>query len=110
MSKQTEILCEIVEERGRQDLMWGVQQHPIKPSGHKFTTNFKNLENDAKEFYKLAESTGNVTWYNILWEEFCGVFAENDPKKQREKLIQLNAGSLAMIEYLDRRYPRKDEV
>jgi hypothetical protein len=109
VSKQTEILCEIVEERGRQDLTWGEQNHPIKPSGHEFTRRFVKMDQEAKESCNLAASTGNLTWYDILWEEFCEVFAEDAPAKQREELKQLNAVSLAMIEYLDRRYPKKDE-
>ena len=110
MSKQTEVLCEIIEERGRQDMIWGIQQHPIKPTGREFTRKFVELEKDAKTSYGLAEMSGSVTWYDILWEEFCEVFAQDDPIKQREELVQLNAVSLAMIEYLDRRYPRKDEI
>ena len=109
MSKQTEILCEIVEERGRQDLIHNEQNWPIKPSSRDFTRKFKNEEHGAKTNYALAELSGSITWYDILWEEFCEVFAEDDPIKQREELVQLNAVSLAMIEYIDRRYPRKDE-
>jgi hypothetical protein len=109
VSKQTEILCEIVEERERQDMIHGEEDWPIKPSGHEFTRRFQKLEQEAKESYALAESTGNLTWYDIAWEEFCEVFAETDPKKQRSELIQLNAVILKTIEYLDRRYPRKDE-
>jgi hypothetical protein len=101
---------EIIEERGRQDMIHGIQDLPIKPSGHEFTRRFEGLEKDAKESYTLAESTGNLTYYDIAWEEFCEVFAETDPKRQREELIQLNAVTHEMIEYLDRRYPRKDEI
>ena len=110
MSKQTEILMEIIAERGRQDLLWGVQSHPIKPSDHEFTRRFVDLDRNAKDSCNTNAANGFITWYDILWEEFCEVFAEDDPIKQREELVQLNAVSLAMIEYLDRRYPRKDEI
>jgi hypothetical protein len=109
VSKQTEILCEIVEERGRQDMMHGQQEWPIKSSSRGFARTFEMLEREAKDSYVIAESTGNLTWYDIAWEEFCEVFAATDPKRQREELLQLTAVNLAMIEYLDRRYPKKDE-
>ena len=110
MSKQTEILMEIIAERGRQDLLWGLQNHSIKPSDHEFTRRFVDLDKKAKDSCNVNAENGFITWYDILWEEFCEVFAEDDPQMQREELVQLNAVSLAMIEYLDRRYPKKDEV
>lgn len=110
MSKQTEILCEIVEERGRQNLIWGEQNHPIKPNDRQFTRNMGTQADYAKKTCDKAAEDGSITWYHILWEEFCEVFSEDDPRKQREELIQLNAVGLQMIEYLDRRFPKKDEL
>jgi hypothetical protein len=102
-----DILVEIIKERGRQDLLWGEQNHPIKPSDHAFTRHFVELDKFAKDVCNTNTENGFITWYDILWEEFCEVFAENDPAKQRGELVQLCAVGVSMIEYLDRRYPRR---
>lgn len=110
MSKQTEILCEIVEERGRQDLLWGEQNWPLKPAGREWTRLISTDADEAKVICDKNASCGNTTWYDIWREEFLEVFVEDDPKKQREEIIQALAVGVAMVEYLDRRFPKKAEV
>jgi len=100
---------EVVAERGRQELIWGEENHSIKPHGQQWTRSIQKSAEAVKASCEEATANGTVTWYDIWYEEFLEVFAEDNPKKQREELIQAMAVNLAMVEYLDRRYPRKDE-
>ncbi|MDR0731531.1 MAG: hypothetical protein LBF63_07675 [Treponema sp.] len=41
-------------------------------------------------------------WSNILMEEVCEAFAETEPEKQREEMVQVAAVAVQIIECLDR--------
>jgi hypothetical protein len=94
------ILDEISAERVRQDTKWGEQNHPIRPMN---TRPFGPESMVAKRQCDIAHKAGRLSWYHILREEFLEVFAESDPAKQREELVQLAAVAVAMIECIDRR-------
>lgn len=75
MSKTADIIEEIVNERGRQDMKWGIQNH--KPAD----------------------------WISILGEEFgevCRAIFEKDAKNYREELIHVAAVAMSMAECYDR--------
>jgi len=106
--KQLQIMQEVMLERGRQDLMWGTQEHDIKPHKNTDSRYFIEKAEKCKKEYEIASKNGIVTWYHILKEEFYEIFAENEPSRQRHELIQVMAVAMAMVEYLDRRFPEKD--
>ena len=109
MSKQFDIFTEIVKERDRQDLMWGEQNWPIKPHDREWTRDIKVSLDKARNLCDISTRNGSLTWNHIAYEEFLEIFAEDAPVKQREELIQSLAVQMAMVEYLDRRYPHKEE-
>jgi hypothetical protein len=43
------------------------------------------------------------SWYNILMEEVYESFAETDPGRQQEEMIQVAAVAVQIIEYLNRK-------
>lgn len=98
MSAKTHpVLLEIGEERVRQDVKWGEQNHPMGTSGvHEPTAE------SAKADCKRAAERGEVTWRHIIEEEFWEAMAEEDPAKLRAELVQLAAVAVAMVESLDR--------
>jgi hypothetical protein len=87
-------------ERDRQDRKWGIQNHPIGKPGE---VHARKMEAElARMICESLSANGDVTWYDILYEEFCEVFAESDPYRQREELIQVAAVAVQMIECIDR--------
>jgi hypothetical protein len=95
------VLSEVAKERERQDLKWGEQNWPIKPKDVLF--DFVKVAAYAKQVCDSRFDDGTGSWYDILNEEFCEVFAEDAPSKQREELIQVAAVAVAMIECIDRK-------
>ncbi len=88
----------VYQERGRQDLQWGCQDHPDG-------TGSKVDKWDAvqkTEACQMAFKSGNGTWLHILSEEVAEVLAESDPRLLGEELIQVAAVCVAWKEKLDR--------
>ena len=92
------VLAEVRTERFRQDVKWGVQNHP---NG----TSLNNVHFRNRKYFVNEEliATGKLTWQDIAEEEFLEAVSETDPVKLREELIQLAAVCVAWIECLDRR-------
>lgn len=103
------ILNEIRTERKNQDAKWGVQNHPILPTG---LVNSPNMicqslgipsETTARKNVEIGVRCGSLTYFDIFIEEVseaatCG----SDTDSLREELIQCAAVAVAMIESLDR--------
>jgi hypothetical protein len=95
------IFDEIKAERQRQNEKWGIQNLPmlnipITPEGMK----------SKSEMYKtINDNNKNPAWFFVLMEEVYEAFAEIDPVKQREEMIQVAAVAVQIIEYLDRSNP-----
>lgn len=93
------ILAEVIEERERQNLKWGPQRHP-DGTGSAF-----DVEH-AEQLKKLCDdqdALGTTTWRGILHEEVFEAFAETDPVRLREELVQVAAVALAWLEDIDSR-------
>jgi len=100
-SIREEIFGKINEERFRQDDKWGEQNLPMLT--HPFTSKEFNLAAiQCKELCNKAITDGTISWRHILIEEVMEVFAEDNPNKQAEELIQVAAVSISMIECLRR--------
>lgn len=93
-----DIFSKIHAERKRQDSIHGEQNLPIKNDA----PIYKKMAEVAKEICDDNFRDGTITWKDILEEEFWEVFAEDDPEKQAEELIQVAAVCVAMVECLRR--------
>lgn len=102
MEMTDNVLEEIRAERQRQIALWGEENHPMVYEGYDHEDRKRSLE-IIRIKNKSSAKTGNENWHDILTEEFFEVFAETDPVKQREELVQVAAVAVAMIECLDRK-------
>ncbi len=90
------ILAEIARERKAQDTKWGVQNH-VNGTGHRFSVWLMN-------WAKRRCDRGNPdTWEKILTEEIFESYAEADPAKLREELIQSAAVIVNWVGAIDRK-------
>lgn len=91
-------LTDILTERACQDAKWGEQNHPDGTGrpGDLWRATF------AKEACEKAVRHGDLTFRHILDEEVQEAFAESDPVRLREELIQVAAVAVAWVEKLDR--------
>lgn len=97
--KIASVLAEVLEERLRQEAQWGEQNHPDGTGkiGDSHIADLAKVRNDAH----VAE--GILTFRDILEEEVFEAFAESDPDRLREELIQVAAVAGAWVEAIDRR-------
>ena len=96
--KRLGIFHSVQLERMRQDEKWGEQNHP---SG----TGQPGSEFVADKYRKICDlNTKNdmLTWQDILTEEAFEAFAEDDPVKLKEELVQVIAVAVAWIESIER--------
>lgn len=63
----------------------------------------KQISNVARQTTDLHARTGQLTWKDILNEEFYEAMAEEEPVKLRTELIQVSAVAAAWAEAIDRR-------
>jgi hypothetical protein len=112
LDKHVAIFAEVHAERVRQDAKWGPQHHPIRRNSE--AAFFKYEVDTAKRTCDRYMAEGHMTWYDAAHEEFCEVFAESTPERQREELIQLIAVCVHMVENIDEEVEKKkgasDEV
>lgn len=97
------VLTEVADERGRQHAVYGEQELPDGTGGRNAITMADVIRFDADE----QARRGLLTWKLILDEEVHEAFAETDPKRLREELVQVAAVACQWIEALDRRAERE---
>jgi len=93
------VLEEVKKERLAQHNKWGEQNHHNGTSSDRF----KELANCHRDITDVSTQDGTLTWLHILREEVYEAFAEEDPQKLREELVQIAAVAVAWIEAIDRR-------
>ena len=98
------IFREIHDERERQDAKWGEQNHLMANPDSLWLR--KHECSEARQSCDNRAARGELTWYDILKEEFCEAFAEDIPKRQREELVQVAAVAISIIECIDRKAGR----
>lgn len=91
-------LNDIVRERLAQDEKWGRQNHPNGTG----MLGDRERANSARHVCEVMFRNGMGSWRDILHEEVEEAFAEHDPAKLREELIQVAAVALAWVENMDR--------
>ncbi|MDY0891848.1 hypothetical protein [Frigoribacterium sp. CFBP9030] len=99
MADAEEIAVEVLRERDRQDSKWGEQNHPDGTGGDRAIRQAEW----AKQRTDLRAEEGTVTWLVILREEVLEAFAESDPTKLRDELIQVAAVAQQWVQAIDRR-------
>ncbi|MET8847981.1 hypothetical protein [Amycolatopsis sp. NPDC004625] len=101
------VLARIAAERGRQDALWGEQNHPDGTGPHAELTGLLRRAADAAHTARftteIARAEGRLTWLHILREEVYEAFADADPAALTEELIQVAATAACWAEAIDRR-------
>jgi len=92
------VLAEVADERGRQHAVYGEQEMPDGTGGINAITICDAIRFEADS----AARIGRLTWMHILDEEVREAFAETDPTRLREELVQVAAVACQWIEALDR--------
>lgn len=98
-----DILEEISSERYAQDARWGEQNHPDGTNID--NTHLAMIKRDMND--KNNATGGDMTWKDILEEEFLEAMAEESTDRLRTELIQVAAVAVAWIECIDRREAKK---
>ena len=94
----THIFDQIAAERKRQDEKWGEQNHTML--GDFFDA--EAILEKCKLYKAVNDSGEDPCWFPILLEEVYEAFAETDPVRQREEMVQVAAVAVQIIEALDR--------
>lgn len=92
------VLDDVFEERLRQHLKWGEQNHPDGIGG----AGRETYEAIAKQSCERAARDGRVTYAHIFEEEAAEVLAARNPQDLRTELIQVAAVCCAWVEKLSR--------
>jgi hypothetical protein len=89
---------ELRDERQRQEERFPDQHLPNGTSAMMF----KAFEDKARRIVDEAAEQGELSWRQVLTEEFYEACAEEDPTKLRIELIQAAAVCLRWVEDIDR--------
>lgn len=73
-------------------------QHLPNGTGKRWDANQAGL---AREKCKLASASGQLTWRDVLTEDYFEALAETDPAKLRAELIQVAAVALRWVQDID---------
>jgi hypothetical protein len=107
------IFEEILAERKRQDEKWGEQNHSLYTSIETNNEIKKYPDRSVLERALLCcrrRMEADKCWFDILLKEICEAFWEETPEKQWEKMVQVAAVAVEIIEYLDRENNRKEGI
>ena len=96
------ILGEVADERRAQDDRFGEQNH-LNDTGHSFAGNWSYDADVQRDRTDKLTAAGMVGWSDILAEEVAEAFAESDPVRLREELIQVAAVAVNWVGSIDRR-------
>lgn len=94
-----EVLNLIFGEVKRQHVLWGEQSHPDGTGA----PGMKGLVEAVQEANRQREESGELTFQDILEEEFLEAVAETDPTRLKEELIQVAAVAVTWVMAIDRR-------
>ena len=103
----TDVSVERAKQRARygsnDDLEWGTgpETRWLIPFTYEPATAVERILRADYEEYE--EATGKPTWVHLLREELAEAFAETDPIRLREELIQVAALAVSWAEKIDAR-------
>jgi hypothetical protein len=95
---QTRVIEDIFDEVSRQHAKYGVQSLPYGTGSQEDI----ELAKIAKARCK-ANTPAEDNWRDILNEEITEAFAESNPKRLREELIQVSAVAMQWVACIDRK-------
>lgn len=93
------VLVDVWDEREAQFKRFGPQDIPDGTGG----LGRECEASKARRLCEIATQAGDLTYADILTEEFWEALAETDPKRLREELVQVAAVACAWVEAIDRR-------
>jgi len=97
------VLCDVVDERERQDARWGPPSAQLGiPDGTGYQPDVDGAAS-ARELCDATTRAGTVTWRDVLAEEVAEAFAESDPARLREELVQISALTIKWVQIIDAR-------
>ena len=109
----TRVLEEVAGERARQFARYGTNEDLPDGTGPDVEwipeirlaakAPAAGIEQGLRSDYEWADATGSLTFMHLVREEVAEAFAENDPGRLREELIQVAALAVSWIEKLDAR-------
>lgn len=103
------VLDEVLAERRRQDVKFGEQNHRDGTGPEvvwAFTGPAGYVAGCARLTCQRLFKDGFGTWRDVLTEEVAEAYAEDDPVKLREELLQVAAVAVCWVESIDRRAVR----
>lgn len=102
-------LLEVADERERQNVKWGEQNHPNGTGPAKLPMPYGSgswsaavAAQNLTLLTNCAAQVGQCTWLHILREEVFEAFAEDNAAKLRAELIQVAAVAVQWVEAIDR--------
>jgi len=99
-------IIDVMNERLRQDGLWGVQNHPLglnQPGDQQAMI-------DAQVACDRAASNGTLTYRHIAVEEVHEFLAAKDLKQARTEAVQVAAVFVAIVERIDRMSKNGEEL
>jgi hypothetical protein len=101
LTKDGHTVCETIQERRRQDLKWGRQDHPNTRLEF-LSTDFKNLGLErVRGIYKSVNDRDRVSWMDILIEEVAEAAEDahnGNEEALYDELVQVAAVALQWAE------------
>lgn len=97
-----EIIDKVIEEKNRQEKLWGVQQHPsVRGTIPAIHYNIPTME-EAKEMCDYRTKTKEVSWADIALEEFCEILEAPNEEQRQEEIVQLIAVLFSQYEAIEK--------
>lgn len=99
------VLSEVLNERRRQHAKWG-QQDLLDGTGPGMLEDISTGVTSAADAQRACMERardGDLTYSDILWEEFAEAMEESDPARLRAELLQVAAVAVQWVEAIDRR-------
>ena len=103
------VLDDIRAERARQFAQYGTNEDLQDGTGEPWLAPLSmedaaHIEQALRFDYEVYEKTrGKITWMHLVREEVTEAFAEMDPERLREEVIQLAALCVSWVEKMDAR-------
>lgn len=103
------LLGEVADERARQDVKWGEQNHPdgtgddVRLFADVGQPTYGTLAYVTRHHVNGRARAGSSLWAPILLEEVFEALAEDDPGRLREELVQVAAVAVQWAAAIDRR-------
>ena len=110
--RTSSVLQDVAAERARQFATYGTNENIKDGTGRAwlFPLSQKSpaaIEAEFRENYEAHETVyGAPTWVHLVREEVAEAFAETDPDRLREELLQVAALCVSWVEKIDQRTGR----